>query len=450
MEEIEGVFEEFIKLMESGNYTLLKEKLNEENPANIAEFFEEISADKQLFIFRLLTKDMAAEAFSYMDSDTQENIVQSITDNEVRNIVDEMFLDDTVDFLSEAPANLVNKVLRNTDADKRTLINQFLNYPENSAGSIMTIEFVQFRENMTVEMAMEQLRKTGFDKETIYTCYVLNSSRILIGVVPLRTLILAEKDTPIQELMEEDIISVTTLDDQEDTANLFKKYSLISLPVVDKEGRMVGIITVDDIVDVIDRENTEDFEKMSALLPSDEPYLKTSVFSLAKNRIVWLCVLMISGTFSSLIIARYENLLEAAVVLSGFIPILMDTGGNAGSQASTMIIRGMALGEISTKNILKVIWKELRVGIICGILLGFVNLIRLTLISPHTDFWIDFTVSISLCAVVIVAKSIGSLLPIIAKMLKLDPAIMAGPLITTIVDTVALLIFFNTAKIFVL
>lgn len=449
MEEMEAVFEKFIQLMDSGDYGTLKKELNEENPANIAEFFEELSAEKQLFIFRLLTKDMAAEAFSYMDSDTQEHIVQSITDNEVRNIVDEMFLDDTVDFLGEAPANLVNKVLRNTEVTKRKLINEFLNYPEYSAGSIMTIEFVEFQENMIVERAMEQLRKTGLDKETIYTCYVLTERRVLIGVLPLRTLILAEDHVPIKDLMEDDVISVTTKEDQEGVAHIFKKYNLISLPVVDQEGRMVGIITVDDIVDVIDQETTEDMEKMSALLPSDEEYLKTSVFSLAKNRIVWLSVLMISGTFSAMVISGYEHLLQSAVILSSFIPILTDTGGNAGSQSSTIIIRGMALGEIETKDILKVIWKELRIGMLCGAMLGTLNMIRLTIFSPHTSMGVDFTVSLSMCIVVVVAKSVGCLLPIIAKLLKIDPAIMAGPLITTVVDVIALLVFFNVARIFV-
>lgn len=450
MEELQEIFKEFMQLMDEGEYIKLKQELNEENPANIAEFFEELTAEKQLFVFRLLTKDMAAEAFSYMDSDTQEHIVKSITDNEVRNIVDEMFLDDTVDFLGEAPANLVNKVLRNMDSDKRNLVNEFLNYPENSAGSIMTIEFVEFRPNMTAVKAINELRKTGLDKETVYTCYVLDSSRVLIGVIPLRTLLFAEDNVLISEIMEDDVISAQTLDDQEDIAYIFKKYNLISVPVVDKEGRMVGIITVDDIVDVIDQETTEDMEKMSGLLPSDEVYLKTSVFSLARNRIVWLCVLMISGTLSGLVINRYENLLQVAVVLSSFIPILTDTGGNAGSQASTTIIRGMALGEIEVSDILKVVWKELRVGILCGVILGLVNLLRLTLFSPKTNFAVDLTISLSMCLVVVVAKGVGCLLPIIAKALKFDPAIMAGPLISTVVDVIALLIYFSTALIFVI
>lgn len=449
MEEMKLLFDELYKLLENGSYVKLKEELNEQNPANLAEFFEELTAEQQLFAFRLLTKDMAAEVFSYMDSDMQEHIVKSITDNEVRNIVDEMYLDDAVDFLSEIPANLVTKVLRNTDETKRKLINQFLNYPDNSAGSIMTIEFVQFHENMTVAKAMEQLRKTGLNKETIYTCYVVNASRVLVGIVPLRTLILSDDSVLMKEIMEDRVICVNTLDDQEDVANLFKKYSFMALPVVDKEDRLVGIITVDDIMEVIEQENTEDFEKMAALLPSEEEYMKTSVFKMAKNRIVWLLVLMISGTVSSAIISGYESVLSSVVILSSFIPLLMDTGGNAGSQASTLIIRGMALGEIEMKDALSVIWKEFRVGILCGFLLSVINFIRL-MVLRQGSVMVNLTVSCSLMLVVIVAKSIGCLLPIVAKKMKFDPAIMAGPLITTVVDAVALVIFFQFAKIFVL
>ncbi len=448
MEEMELVFNEYIKLMESGNYIELKKELNDENAANLAEFFEELPDDRQLFIFRLLTKDNAADVFSYMDSDTQEHIVKSITDNEVRNIVDELCMDDTVDFLSEAPANLVTKVLRNTDENKRELINKFLNYPENSAGSIMTIEFVQFHELMTVSRAMEQLRKTGVDKETIYTCYVVDSSRKLQGVLPLRRLILADDDTIVRELMNDDIISVGTLDDQEYISHLFKKYNLIAMPVVDQENRLVGIITVDDIVDVIEQENTEDIEKMSALLPSDDEYLKTSIFALAKNRIPWLLVLMISGTISGAIMGLYDDLLARVIALSTFVPLLMGTGGNAGSQASTLIIRGMALGEIEMKDILKVMWKEFRVGLISGAILSLVNFIRLSIMEPD-QFYVNITVSISMLCVVVVAKSIGCTLPIFAKKCGFDPAIMAGPLITTIVDSVALIIFFNIAGVLV-
>ena len=448
MEEMEQLFEHFNELMDAGAYIKLKEELNDENPVNLAEYFEELTAEKQLFIFRLLTKDMAADVFSYMDNDTQEHIVHSITDTEVRNIVDEMFLDDTVDFLEEAPANLVKKVLRNTDAETRALINRFLNYPENSAGSLMTIEFVKLRGAMTVEEAMKQIKRTGTDKETIYTCYVIDAHRKLIGVVPLRTLICAKDDDLVQDLMEEDVVSVCTTDDQEEVAHIFKKYNWMALPVTDLEGRLVGIITVDDIVDVIDQETTEDMEKMAALLPSDEEYLKTSVLKLAKNRIVWLCVLMISGTLSSMVISKYDSLLASAVVLSSFITIITGTGGNAGSQASTMIIRGMALGEIQVKDALRVIWKELRVGLLCGVILGAVNMIRLTLFSRDTGFLVDLTVSVSMAVVVVLSKSIGCTLPILAKVLKVDPAMMAGPVISTLVDALALMIYFHIAALF--
>ena len=362
MEEMQTLFDHFNELMDKGAYIQLKQELNEENAADLAEYFEELSAEKQLFIFRLLTKDMAAEVFSYMDSDTQEHIVHSITDKEVRNIVDEMFLDDTVDFLEEAPANLVKKVLRNTDAETRALINRFLNYPENSAGSLMTIEFVKLRGGMTVDVAMKQIKRTGMDKETIYTCYVIDGQRKLIGVVPLRTLICAKDEELVQDLMEEDVVSVHTTDDQEEVAQIFKKYNWMALPVTDLENRLVGIITVDDIVDVIEQETTEDMEKMAALLPSDEEYLKTPVLKLARNRIVWLCVLMISGTLSSAIISGYDAILSQAVQLAAFIPVLTGTGGNAGSQTSATIIRGMSLGDIRPRDILRVMGKEVQVG----------------------------------------------------------------------------------------
>ncbi len=450
MEEIQELFDHLNQLMNDGAYIALKKELNHQNAADLAEYFEELTAEKQLFVFRLLTKDMAAEVFSYMDNDTQEHIVHSITDKEVRNIVDEMFLDDTVDFLEEAPANLVKKVLRNTDAQTRALINRFLNYPENSAGSLMTIELVKLRGGMTVAAAMQQIKRTGTDKETIYTCYVIDEYRKLIGVIPLRTLICAKDDQLVQDLMEEDVVSVHTTYDQEEVANIFKKYNWMALPVTDLENRLVGIITVDDIVDVIEQETTEDMEKMAALLPSDEEYLKTPVLKLAKNRIVWLCALMISGTLSGLVIGRYEALLTTAVVLSNFIPIITDTGGNAGSQSSTMIIRGMALGEIEIKDAFKVIWKELRVGVLCGVVLGIVNILRMTFLSPSTGFAVDFTVSLSMAAVVVLSKTIGCTLPILAKLVKVDPAMMAGPLISTLVDAIALIIYFNIAAIFVL
>ena len=442
--------EKWQELIEKGQYILLREELNEENPANVAEFLEELPADKQLFLFRLLSKDMAAEAFSFLDNDTQEMLVTSITDTEVRNIVDNMYLDDTIDFLEEAPANLVSKVLRNTDRETRALINRFLHYPENSAGSLMTVEFVYLSKTMTAKRAMEIIRKNGLDKETIYTCYVIDDKKHLVGVLPLRTLLFADEDKLVEELMEEDVISIATLDDQEEAANLFRKYSFISLPVVDGENRLVGIITVDDIVDVIDEETTEDMEKMAALLPSDEEYLKTPVTKLARNRIVWLCVLMISGTLSSAIISGYDAILSQAVQLAAFIPVLTGTGGNAGSQTSATIIRGMSLGDIRPRDILRVMGKEIQVGMICGVLLAALNFVKQTIFSPSTDIMVDLTVSVSMGFVVVVAKAMGCVLPIGAKVCKLDPAIMAGPLITTVVDAVALVIFFNVAQWLVL
>ena len=377
-------------------------------------------------------------------------LVTSITDTEVRNIVDNMYLDDTIDFLEEAPANLVSKVLRNTDRETRALINRFLHYPENSAGSLMTVEFVYLSKTMTAKRAMEIIRKNGLDKETIYTCYVIDDKKHLVGVLPLRTLLFADEDKLVEELMEEDVISIATLDDQEEAANLFRKYSFISLPVVDGENRLVGIITVDDIVDVIDEETTEDMEKMAALLPSDEEYLKTPVTKLARNRIVWLCVLMISGTLSSAIISGYDAILSQAVQLAAFIPVLTGTGGNAGSQTSATIIRGMSLGDIRPRDILRVMGKEIQVGMICGVLLAALNFIKQTIFSPSTDIMVDLTVSVSMGFVVVVAKAMGCVLPIGAKVCKLDPAIMAGPLITTVVDAVALVIFFNVAQWLVL
>ena len=443
------LYEQLINLLNDGKIKDLKAELNELNSFDAAKFFEILPDDKKVIVFRLLTKDNAAETFSYMDSDLQEHIIKSISDNEIRNIVDEMFIDDTVDFLSELPANLVTKVIRNADESKRKLINQFLNYPDNSAGSIMTIEFVQFHEDMTAQAAMAQLKATGVNKETIYNCYVVNSKRILMGILPLRTLILAKDDEIVKDLMEDRVISVKTLDDQEEVAEIFKDYNFISLPVVDNEARLVGIITVDDIMDVIDQENTEDFEKMSALLPSEDQYLKTSVFTLTKNRIIWLMVLMISGTISASIISHYQYVLTSVLALSAYMTILTGTGGNSGSQASTLIIRGMALGEIEMKDVLKVLWKEVRVGMLCGLLLGAVNFVRL-LIFDNVTLSVNLTVSLTMAVIVVVAKGIGCTLPMLAKKIGFDPAIMAGPLITTVVDAISLLIYFKIATLLLL
>ncbi len=375
----------------------------------------------------------------------QQYIIQSITHEEMTTIIDQLYFDDVIDLLEEMPANIVKKILLNTDEKKRKLINQFLKYEEDSAGSIMTIEFVDLKKEMTVEQAIERIRKTGVDKQTINTCYVIDKNRKLEGITSIRRLILSNKDVLIKDIMKENYVFINTFDDQEYVASQFKKYDLVSMPVVDKEHRLVGIITIDDIVDIIDQENTEDFHKMAAMEPSEEEYLKTGVFELAKHRIIWLLVLMVSATFTGNIIRKSEDVLQSVVILASFIPMLMDTGGNSGSQSSTLVIRGLALGEIKLKDIFKVMWKEFRVSVVVGIALAIVNFLRVYFIEK-VSFMVSITVCISLFFTVVLAKVVGGILPIVAKKLKLDPAIMASPLITTIVDAVALLIYFGIAK----
>lgn len=399
-----------------------------------------------LVLFRLLPKDIEIDVFSYMSNDMQQYIIQSITHEEMTTIIDQLYFDDVIDLLEEMPANIVKKILLNTDEKKRKLINQFLKYEEDSAGSIMTIEFVDLKKEMTVEQAIERIRKIGVDKQTINTCYVIDRNRKLEGIISIRRLILSNKDVLIKDIMKENYVSINTFDDQEYVASQFKKYDLVSMPVVDKEHRLVGIITIDDIVDIIDQENTEDFHKMAAMEPSEEEYLKTGVFELAKHRIIWLLVLMISATFTGNIIRKSEDVLQSVVILASFIPMLMDTGGNSGSQSSTLVIRGLALGEIKLKDIFKVMWKEFRVSVVVGIALSVVNFFRVYFIEK-VSFMVSMTVCISLFFTVVLAKVVGGILPIVAKKLRLDPAIMASPLITTIVDAVALLIYFGIAKI---
>jgi len=357
-------------------------------------------------------------------------------------------LDDAVDFIEEMPANIVKKVLKNTDEDLRKLINQLLNYPDYSAGSIMTVEYVDLKKEMTVKEAIGHIKKTGVDKETINTCYVIGKNRTLEGVVSIRKLILSADDQIIKDILNDDVISIKTTDDQENTAQLFKKYDLSAMPVVDNENRLVGIITVDDIVDIIEQENTEDLQKMAAMQPSEEEYLKTGVFELAKHRITWLLILMLSATFTGNIIKRFEDVLQSVVVLTAFIPMLMDTGGNAGSQSSTLIIRGLALGEISMSDALKVFWKELRVSMVVGLILAFVNFLRIFYLEG-VGAMVSLTVCITLFMTVVLAKVVGGLLPIAAKSVKLDPAIMASPLITTIVDAFSLIIYFKMAHMLI-
>lgn len=433
-----------LELIKKGEFIEARNKIISENIVDIAHFFEEIEQNELLIMFRILPKDIASGVFTHMSTELQRYIVESITDEEIIGIVDKLFLDDAVDFLEEMPANIVKKVLRNTDNKKRALINLFLDYPKDSAGSIMTIEYVDLKKEMTVKRALEYIKKTGVDKATIDTCFVMDNKRILEGYISLRKLILSEETDIIGDVMETGEVHVNTHDDQEEIAMLFKKYDYIVMPVVDNENRLVGIVTIDDIVDVIDEEATEDFQKMAAMEPSEKEYLKTSSLQLAKHRIPWLLMLMISATFTGAIIIKYEHALQSVTVLAAFIPMLMDTGGNAGSQSSTLVIRGLALGDIRLKDVFSVIVKELQVSAIVGIVLFIINFVRIYFIEK-VDILIAITVSTTILATVILSKIVGSILPIIAKKLKLDPAIMTGPLITTIVDSVALIVYFVIA-----
>ena len=436
------------KLLQAGRHGELRGALMMLNEVDIAEYLQTLTPDKVLLVFRLLPKDISADVFAYMDDDQRTKLMESISDDEISRLVDEMFIDDAVDFLEELPAGVVKRILAACDPEKREVINQFLRYPANSAGSIMTIEFCEFHQGITVKEAMDEIRRTALDKETLNTLYVMDMQRKLIGTIPLRKLILAREDTIIDHLMNTNFISVSTTDDQEFVADTVRKYDLICIPVVDKEGRLVGIVTVDDAIDVIEDENTEDIETMAALLPSEDEYLKTGVFTLAKNRIPWLLFLMVSAIFTGMIITRFEGLLmdsgAIGVALTACIPMLMGTGGNCGSQASTLVIRGLALGELELSDILKIWWKEARVAVMVGAVLSVINFARLLLLS-HLSLTVSAVVSVSMFLTVLIAKSIGCTLPLLAKRVKLDPALMASPLITSIMDACSLLILFSIA-----
>ena len=442
--EINSNFEALEALLDAKNYRALREALADINEVDVALFIEGLPAEKAAVTFRTLPKDMAADVFANLSPETQEIIIGSITDRELAVILDDLHTDDTVDMLEEMPANVVKRVLRNATPDDRALINQFLQYPDNSAGSIMTAEFTDLRRDMTVEDAIKHIRRTGEDRETIYTCYVIDEQRKLDGVVTVKDLLLAHDERVLDTIMDTDIISVKTTEDREEVARLFSKYDLLSMPVVDHENRLVGIVTVDDAVDVMEQEATEDFEKMAAMLPSERPYLKTGVFSLAKNRILWLLVLMVSGMITGGILGRYEAAFAAMPLLVTFIPMLTDTGGNAGSQSSTLVIRGMAVAEIQPHDLLSVMWKELRVSVVVGAVLAAVNYVRLIITYPGNEA-VALTVALALFATVVMAKTIGGVLPIVAKLFRADPAIMAAPLITTIVDAFSLVIYFSIA-----
>lgn len=432
------------KLLDKKDYTKIRDIFKEVDEVDIADILDEYDAKTTLLLFRLLPKEKAADVFAYLSVEQKTQISMLVSDSELVAIIDDLFFDDKIDYLEEMPASVVKRILKNASENERRLINQFLNYPENSAGSLMTIEFVDLKKEMMISAAMEKIRRVGLDRETIYTCYIIDSKRRLEGTVSLRELVLAPKDSRVDDIMRQDPIAVHTHDDQEFVADIFKRYDLLAVPVVDQENRLVGIITVDDIIDVIDDENTEDFHKMAALQPTQEEYLELGVISLAKKRIAWLLILMISAAFTGFIIQTYERALESVVALTVFIPMLMSTGGNAGSQASTLIIRGIALGEIEFKNTKAILWKELRVSLIVGVGLAIINFLRIYYLEGYTSN-IALTVSLTTLATVVTAKIIGSVLPVLAKLAKVDPAIMAAPLITTIVDTLTLIVYFQLA-----
>ena len=445
--------EEIFELIGEKKYARLRELLSEMNPADIAQILEDVPERELPVIFRILPKELAAEVFVEMDSQMQQLLIEAFSDTELREVMDELFMDDTVDIIDEMPATVAKRILSQTDANTRKMINQLLAYPDDSAGSIMTTEYVDLKKNMTVDAAFDRIRKIGLDTETIYTCYVTDASRRLLGIVTVKDLLLNEKTCIIGDIMDENIIFANTLDDKEEVAGQFEKYDLMALPVVDKENRLVGIITVDDAIDVIQDEATEDIEKMAAILPSDRTYFRTGVFSTFKARIPWLLLLMISDTFTGDIISGFEEKLTVLPALIAFIPMLMDTGGNSGSQSSVTIIRGISLGDIEFKDIGRVIWKELRVALCCSAVLATVNFAKMWLVDylmlhtfdPGRQFAEIGVVCVTLFFTVIVAKLIGCVLPIIAKKIGFDPAVMASPFITTIVDAISLFIYFNIA-----
>ncbi len=441
-----------IDLLQEKKYGQLKEELAKLNEVDIAEIFGDVSDEDLIRLFRLLDKDMAGDVFSYIEPESQERLIECMNDKEIREVLDDMFLDDTVDLIGEMPAGIVNRLLKNSTPDMRGLINQFLKYPEGSAGSIMTIEFVDIKADMTVQEAFDRIRSTAIDKETIYTCYVTDKQRKLIGVVSVHQLLTAPLDTLISDLMDTHEIVAHTFDSREEVALDFSKYGLVSMPVVDREDRLVGIVTVDDAMDVLEEETTEDIEKMAAIVPTDKPYLKSSIFEIWKKRIPWLLLLMVSATFTGKIISSFESALAVFPTLTAFIPMIMDTGGNAGGQASVTIIRGLALDEIRMGDILKIIWKELRVSLCAGVVLGVINfgkilLVDNLLLGADVTIPVAAVICVTLALAVVIAKIIGCSLPILAKRIGFDPAVMASPFITTIVDALSLLVYFKIATV---
>lgn len=440
-----------LDLVTHKQFRKLKDMLSQMNEVDIAEFLDELELEQEILVFRLLPKDTAAEVFTYLENtEDQEKLIGALSDKELREVLDELYLDDTVDIIEDMPANVVSRILRNTDASTRSQINQLLNYPKDSAGSIMTTEFVYLHPDATVAESFARIRQVGLDKETVYTCYV-TSHRVLQGVVTVKTLLLSDYETKIRDVMETNVISVGTHEDKEDVAQMFSKYDLSALPVVDGEDRLVGIITFDDAMDVIEEETTEDFEKMAAILPSDKPYLRTGVFETWKSRIPWLMLLMLSATFTGIIITSFESALAACVVLTSFIPMLSGTGGNSGSQSSVAVIRALSLGEVEFSDMVGVVWKEIRVAALCGLCLGGANFVKMMLVdrllmnNPEVTIPVALVVCLTLVATVLCAKVVGCTLPMAAEKVGIDPAVMAAPFITTVVDALSLLIYFTIA-----
>ena len=451
-ERFEIVEKALIKMLEEKKYTTLRDILVTMNPVDIATIFSGLNAHKIPLMFRLLPKELAAETFVEMETDDQELLIQGFSDNELKEVLDELYVDDAADLVEEMPANVVRRILRQADPEMRRSINQILQYPENSAGSLMTTEYVSLRPNMTVGESILRIRRQGVDKETIYTCYV-TKDRTLLGLVTVKDLLLAEDDeTLVSDIMLTNIISVTTHSDQEEVARLFGKYDFLALPVVDKENRMVGIVTFDDALDVIEEETTEDIELMGGMLPSENTYLKSSIWELFKNRIPWLMLLMVSATFTGMIITSFEDALAAQVALTAFIPMLMGTGGNSGSQSSVTIIRALSLDELHFSDLPRVLWKEIRTSVLCGVALAVVCFGKIWLVdrmlmgNTEITLMVDAVVCLALLVTVVTAKIVGAVLPMVAKVVKLDPAVMASPFITTIVDALSLLVYFLFAK----
>ena len=452
-ERFEIVQRAILAMLEDKKYATLRDILATMNPSDVAGLFQDLEEKQIPVMFRLLPKELAAETFVEMEPDDQELLIRGFSDNELKEVLDELYVDDAADLVEEMPANVVKRILKAVDPEMRSSINQILRYPEYSAGSIMTTEYVSLRPHMTVEESILRIRRQGVDKETIYTCYVLDKDRTLIGLVTVKDLLLASDDEmEIQDLMETNLIFVNTQTDQEEVARMFSKYNFLALPVVDTEGRMVGICTFDDAMDVMEEEATEDMELMSGMTPSEKPYLKSSPFELFRNRIPWLMLMMVSATFTGLIMTAFEDALAAQIALSAFIPMLMGTGGNSGSQSSVTVIRGLSLGEVEFSDVGQVLWKEIRTALMCGVALAVVCFVKIWLVdkllfgNENITLMVDLVVCLALAVTVVVAKLVGCLLPIGAKAVHLDPAVMASPFISTIVDALSLLVYFLFAK----